>query len=90
MNDKKKPAHEIRVGKIKATIWANETETGERYNAVLKRIYRITEDKRKKDDNGWRETDSIGRDDLLLLAKVADMAQTWMFEQTESKKKKAA
>lgn len=89
MNDKKKPAHELRVGKIKAVIWANGTEGGERFNAVFKRIYRIAEEKREKGDNGWRETDSIGRDDLLLLAKVADMAHSWMNEQNSSTEGKA-
>lgn len=87
MNDKKKPAHEIRLGSIKATIWANDTQNGQRYNAVLSRIYRLAEDKRTKEDKGWRESESFGRDDLLLLGKVADLAQTWMFEQTATDKK---
>lgn len=90
MNDKKKPAHEVRVGKIKAVIWANDTEGGERFNAVFKRIYRVAEESRKKGDNGWRETDSIGRDDLLLLAKVADLAHSWIVEQTGNAESKAA
>lgn len=41
MNDKKKPAHEIRLGRIKAVIWSNGTENGERYNVQLKRLYRL-------------------------------------------------
>ena len=32
-----KPAHEIRLGRIKATIWANDTENGKRYNVTLTR-----------------------------------------------------
>lgn len=90
MNDKKKPIHEIRLGNIKSTIWANESEYGERFNAVTKRIYRLPEEKRDdKKDTGWRETDSIGRDDLLLFMKVADLAHTFMFEQTASKEQAA-
>jgi hypothetical protein len=66
-----KPAHEIRLGRIKGTIWANEGENGTRYNVTFTRIY--------KDDSGWKDSDSFGRDDLLLVAKVADMAHSWIF-----------
>ena len=84
MNDKTKPAHEIKLGRIKAVIWSNETEKGNRYNVQLKRIFRVDENKRGENDNGWRETDSFGRDDLLQVAKVSDMAHSWMFEQNSS------
>ena len=30
----------------------------------------------------WKQTDSFGRDDLPLLAKVIDLAHTWIFEQS--------
>ena len=80
MNEKMKPAHEIKLGRIKAVIWANETEKGNRYNVQLKRIYRVDEKDRGEDDTGWREVDSFGRDDLLQVAKVSDMAHSWMFE----------
>jgi len=60
-----KPAHEIRLGRIKATIWANDTDNGMRYNVTLTRLYR--------DEEEWKQTTSFGRDDLPLVAKVADM-----------------
>jgi hypothetical protein len=34
-----------------------------------------------KDGNDWKTTDSFGRDDLPLVAKVADLAHTWIFQQ---------
>ena len=74
---KQKPAHEIRQGRIKATIWENETENGTRFNVTVARIY--------KDGEQWKTTDSFGRDDLLLLAKVIDQAHTWIFEQGTSR-----
>jgi len=37
-----------------------------------------------KDDEGWKFTDTFGRDDLLLVAKVADLAHSWIFAQTQS------
>ena len=66
------PAHEVRLGAIKAAIWQNETEAGVRFNVTFERLY--------KDGEQWRSTDSFGRDDLLLLGKVADLAHSWIIE----------
>ena len=64
-----KPADEIRFGRVKATIWMNTTEDGHaRYSVVFSRIYR--------EGDQWKSTHSFGRNDLLLLAKVADLAHT--------------
>ena len=60
-----KPVDTIRLGAIKAAIWQNQTETGVRYSATFERLY--------KDGDQWKQTRSFGRDDLLLLAKVADL-----------------
>ena len=70
---KQKPAHEIRLGRVKATIWANETENGTRHNVTVSRIY--------KDGDDWKQTASFGRDDLPLVAKVVDLAHLWIYEQ---------
>jgi len=67
-----KPAHEVRLGSVKAAIWQNQTENGTRFNVTLARIF--------KDGEQWKSTDSFGRDDLLVLAKVVDMAHSWIFE----------
>ena len=67
---KSKPVHEVRLGSIKAAVWKNNTPGGARHNVTFRRIY-------KKDDQ-WSSTDSFGRDDLLLLAKVADQAHSWI------------
>jgi hypothetical protein len=71
--ERQQPAHEIRFGAIKATIWENTTQNGKRYNVTVSRLY--------KDGDKWKRSDSFGRDDLLLLAKVADLAHMWIFEQ---------
>ena len=72
----KKPVHEVRLGRIKAAIWENATENGSRHNVTFTRLY--------KDDAGnWKDSGSFGRDDLPLLAKVADMAHTWIFTQKQ-------
>jgi hypothetical protein len=69
----KRPVHEVRLGRIKAAVWANETDQGVRHNVTLSRIY--------KDGDSWKSTESFSRDDLPLVSKVADMAHTWIFEQ---------
>jgi hypothetical protein len=66
-----KPIHEIRLGS-KAAIWENATTTGKRHSVTVQRIY--------KDGEEWKRTESFGRDDLLLLGKVADQAHTWIHE----------
>jgi len=65
---RQKPAHEIRLGSIKATIWENQTASGTRHNVSVARLY--------KDGDDWKRADSFGRDDLPLLAKVVDRAHS--------------
>ena len=74
--EKVKPVHEIRLGRIKATIWENETQNGNTmYNVTLCRLWR--------DGKQWKDSGSFGRDDLPLVAKVADMVHSWIFEQNQ-------
>lgn len=77
-NEKTKPVHEIRLGAIKAAIWANDTQVGIRHNVTLTRLY--------KDGEEWRSSDSFGRDDLPVVAKVADMAHTWIHQEGKNGK----
>jgi hypothetical protein len=72
----KKPVHEIRSGRIRAAIWANDTANGMRHNVTFTRLYR--------DDDQWKDSQSFGRDDLPLLAKVADRVHDWIFEQAQT------
>lgn len=70
---KTRPVHEVRLGRIRAAIWENNTETGVRHNVTITRLY--------KEGNDWKDSTSFGRDDLPLVAKVCDLAHTWIFEQ---------
>jgi hypothetical protein len=71
---KDKPVHEIRIGKIKAVIWANHTEGGVRHNVQLRRIF-------KRDDSAqWESSDSLGRDDCLVGAEVLRLAALWIYD----------
>ena len=69
---KTKPVHEIRLGRIKAAIWANETDNGIRHNVTITRLY--------KDGDEWKTSSSFGREELPLVAKVADMAHSFIYQ----------
>jgi hypothetical protein len=70
---KKRPVHEVRLGRVKAAVWANDSEHGIRHNVTVSRIYKDAEDK-------WQDSSSFGRDDLPLVAKVVDRAHDWIFQ----------
>ena len=67
-----KPIAEVRIGRVKAAIWPNETEGRTRHNVTFSRLYR--------DGEKWKRTQSFSRNDLLVLAKVADQARSRVFE----------
>ena len=65
------PVQEFRFGLVKSLIWANHTKAGIRYSVTFARLF--------KDGQSWRESTRFGRDDLPLVAKLADMAHSWIF-----------
>jgi hypothetical protein len=74
---KEKPIHEVRIGRVKAVIWANQTENGTRHNVTLRRIF-------KRDSNAqWEQSDSFGRDDLPLVMEVSRQAWLWIFDHAQ-------
>src|SRR5438132_1139983 len=73
---KQRPVHEVRLGRIRAAIWANQGDNGTWYNVTLSRNY--------KDGDEWKSSASFGRDELLTLAKVADLANTWIHDQSQA------
>jgi hypothetical protein len=69
------PVHEVRMGSIKAAIWANDTKNGSRHSVKITRLY--------KDGDDWRTADTFGRDDLPLVEKAAAMAHAWIFQEAQ-------
>jgi len=65
------PAHKLRISNLQATIWRNVSEKGTWYSVTPSRSY-------KQGDETWKETDSLGCDDLLTMAKLLDQAHTWI------------
>lgn len=62
---KVKPVGRLRLWPLSAAIWRQKGQHGFFYNATFQRSY-------KKEDGTYENSESIGRDDLLLLAKLAD------------------
>lgn len=73
------PVKILRLGRIKAAIWENSADQRTFYNVTFARTYM---DEEKK----FHDADSFGRDDLLLLAKLADQAHTFIFERRTSQR----
>ncbi len=77
MTTRNKPAHEIRLGRIRVTIWANKTEDHDIwFNATASRLYR--------DENTWKDSTTFHRDDLPVLAKALDMAYAWIWNRSQA------
>jgi hypothetical protein len=75
MSKGNKPVHEVRLGRIKAAIWENDTQNGTRHNVTVSRLY--------KDGDQWKDSQTFGRDDLPVLAKVLDRAHSWIFDESQ-------
>ena len=68
----KKPVHTIRLGRVTAAIWQNETKIGPRYNVTFSRFYKDEAEK-------YHDSRSFGGSELLHLAKVAEMVHLWFY-----------
>jgi hypothetical protein len=67
------PAHKLRDGALQVTIWRNHGEKGNWYSVVPSRGY-------KNGDDVWKETESLGSDDLFAMSKLLSQAHTWIVE----------
>ena len=83
-SQKNQPVHEERLGRMKAVVWENPTKNGKMYNVQFCRVYR-------DDDDQWQESTSFGRDDCLVLARLAEIVSVWIYRhQAEDAKADAA
>ena len=72
----KPPAHELRLGLIKASIWENQTKQGISYVVTVIRLF--------KNGTEWKESTRFYRDDLLVVAKLLDQAHSWIFRKQQN------
>jgi hypothetical protein len=70
---KNPPVAKIRVDLINASIWRNKTEKGIFYNVTFESRYRDGE-------GNWKSSHNYTSNDLLALAKAADLAHTKIVE----------
>lgn len=74
MSSGNRPVHEIKLGRIRASIWTNESNRHDVwFNVSISRLYR--------DGEEWKTTTSFGRDDLPLVSKAAEMAYAWIWNE---------
>ncbi len=76
--EKTKPVWKDRMGAVGVAVWQNQGENGTFYNVTFGRLY-------KKEDQ-WHESESFGREDLSLVAKLASRAQDWIYDNSKDKK----
>mgnify|MGYP006144906253 CR=1 FL=1 len=69
----KLPVKTFRLGRIKAAVWENEVDRQKFFHVTFARTYMDR-------DKTLHDTDSFGRDDLPLVAKLADQVHTFIFE----------
>jgi hypothetical protein len=74
------PVKTFRLGRIKAAVWENQAEQ-KFYSVTFARTY-------VDEANNYHDSDSFGRDDLPLVAKLADQAHTFIFERLAELKNK--
>ncbi len=79
----KPPVAKLRVGLINASVWERTTENGTFHSVTFERRYR--------DANGdWHSTQSFDKSNLLMLAKLADQADTEIARLTAATREQAA
>ena len=74
MAQKNKPVHEIRLGRIRAAIWANEAEAD-------KIRFGITVSRTCREGDRWYDSHTFYHDDLLVVSKIVHMAYVWIWDQ---------
>jgi hypothetical protein len=66
------PAIKFRDGCLQVVVWRNTSTEGKSYyTANPTRSYR-------QGDETWKETDSLGQDDLLAMAELLREAYVWI------------
>ena len=73
MSAPNRPVTDLRIGRVRAAIWANDRDGQTYHDTTFSRLY-------KTEEGEWRDTASFRRDDLLPLAKLADQAHTKILE----------
>lgn len=79
---KSKPAHEIKIGGVKATIWPNDSQGKTRHTVTASRSF--------KANGEWHQTSSFHKSDLPKLIEALSQAEQWIAEREPAIEKSAA
>ena len=85
---KDKPVRVVRIRNIRGNIWANRLPSGDlAYNVTIDRLWKDDDEIKEGGEvikkGEWHQSQSFGRDDLLLVAKVADLCHTWIYRRIQ-------
>ena len=89
---KDRPVKVVRIRNVRANIWANRLESGSVvHNVTFDRLWKEDD---QVDGEGqvvkqgeWKQSTSFGKDDLLLLAKIADLAHSWVYRNLQDERR---
>ena len=75
-----KPVYKSEFWPVSAAVWRNQSNDGKStwYSVTLERTY--------KDNDEWKSTGNLNRDDLLLAGKALNQAHSWICS-TEAKER---
>ncbi len=71
----RKPAQRFRDGALEVAVWRNESDKGPWFSVTSSRSYKQGEE--------WKQSDNFGKDDILPLCKLLDLAHTWILNQQQ-------
>jgi hypothetical protein len=75
MSANPKPIATFKLGRIRAAVWENATEKGPVCNVTIERRY--------LDGDEWKSSTTFGRNDLPLVAKLADEAMLFIYRRQQ-------
>ena len=86
--DKERPVRVVRIRNIRGNIWANQLPSGQVvYNVTIDRLWKDDDETNEGGEvikkGEWHQSQLFGRDDLLLVAKVADLCHTWIYRRIQ-------
>lgn len=67
-----KPVHEVRVGRVRAAIWANASGQRTWFNVTFTRTY-------QSEPGQQKQALGFNRNDLPCVSKAAEMAYEWIW-----------
>ncbi len=72
--EKQRPVQVLKLGRIRASIWANSSKEKTQdvwFSVQVSRLY--------KDNGDWKDSTSFRRDDLPIVSKILEMAYAWIW-----------